>query len=171
MKPMLAASMCMCCLLVHKAHAGSCVPLVADLVNHARGSFDYVQVTVATNQQNSIVSWTGYPWTAALDFDGVNALKTQAPYHHGVLYSDRTATVNSRVQNFDAAKPDFIDMAVAPDGSSVTIKSITWGFVNRVSIQSCDNGVMYGWGNSIGNHNSGLPALYTFSFVKRRAGS
>ncbi|MCB1800473.1 MAG: hypothetical protein KDI82_02175 [Gammaproteobacteria bacterium] len=128
-------------------------------------------MTIATNQQNSIVSWTGYPWTAAIDFDSASGgLKTQQPYHHGVLYSDRTATVNSRVQNFDANKPDYIDVEVAPNGTRVTIKSVTWGFVNPVNIQGCDYGVMYGWGNSIGNHNGGLPAMYTFSFVKRRTG-
>jgi hypothetical protein len=34
--------------------------------------------------------------------------------------------------------------------------------------QSCDNGVMYGWGSPIGNYNNSLPALYAFSFAKKR---
>ena len=42
------------------------------------------------------------------------------------------------------------------------------GIVNRVNIQSCDYGVMYGWGSPIGNHNKSQPALYTFSFAKTR---
>lgn len=149
-------------------HAASCLPMVTDLVNYAKPIGQYISVAVASNQQNTIVSWSGYPWSAAIDFDGAGGLKTQTPYHHGVMYSDRTAIVNSRIQPFDAARPDFIDIQIAPDGSKVWIKSITWGFVNQVNIQSCDNGVMYGWGNAIGNHNSGLPALYTFSFSKRK---
>ena len=40
--------------------------------------------------------------------------------------------------------------------------------MNRVNIQSCDNGVMYGWGSPIGNYNNSLPALYAFSFAKKR---
>ncbi len=155
-------------LATHSAMAASCVPMVTDLVNYSRGNGQYLIVTVASNQQNSIVSWTGHPSSAALDYDGVGGLKTQAPYHHMVLYSDRQSIINSRPQPFDSAKPDFIDLQVAPDGSKVWIKSTTWGFTNQVTIQSCDNGVMYGWGSAIGNHNSGLPALYTFSYSKRK---
>jgi hypothetical protein len=156
-------------LSVHSAMAASCVPMMTDLVNYSRGPGQYLIVTVASNQQNSIVSWSGHPSSAALDDDGAGGLKTQAAYHHMVLYSDRQVILNTRPQPFDSNKPDFIDIQVAPDGSKVWIKSITWGFTNPVTIQSCDNGVMYGWGSAIGNHNNRLPALYTFSFSKRKS--
>lgn len=167
-KPMTAMLFGVSIVSAHGAIGASCVPMVTDLVNYSKGYGQYLIVTIASNQQNSIVSWTGYPATAALDFDGAGGLKTQAPYHHMVLYSDRQANLGNRLQPFDSSRPDFIDIQVAPDGSKVSIKSVSWGFNNQVTIQSCDNGVMYGWGSAIGNHNGGLPALYTFSFSKRK---
>lgn len=150
------------------AHATSCQPMVTDLINYARPIGQYLEATVVTNQQNTIASWSGSHWAAALDYDGYYWLITQPSYSSGILYSDRTATVNSRVQPFNAMAPDYFNMQIAPDGSVVWIYSTTWGFWNRVGNLSCDNGVMYGWGASIGNYNSNLPAMYIFSFAKKR---
>lgn len=78
-----------------------------------------------------------------------------------VLFADRQDTRAFPVQPFDAGGADDSEFALTPDGR-LHEHSFTWGFTHEIVLDDAGNGVLTGWGESIGN--TGVPSLWAIAF-------
>jgi hypothetical protein len=84
-----------------------------------------------------------------------------------IVFADRKASIPDRpIQPFDASKADKSTFTITP--SAVLVEhSTTWGFTQQINLQEAGNGLLSGWGGSIGN--TGAPAFWVVGIAPRPA--
>lgn len=139
-----------------------------------------VGFTISTNQRNDQADGLSLPSRNNLDATlkslntaafGVGTLRalpggaTTLLDGIGQLYfSDRSRDPGSAVYTGFTGRTDRIRLRVAPNGA-VVLTLMEWGDAAVPISARCENGVMLGFGASVGNQSR--PAMYVFSFYKQ----
>jgi hypothetical protein len=146
------------------AHATNCENYLAPFVAWASG-YDHVEATITSNQSNGLAS-------ASVNYQERVRMKMSSPqgYLTNAISDWRVSrgkwTFSDRVsgsQPFSINSPDAIDVYIAWNGSVMYIYNAPWSAWITISPLTCEQGLIYGFGNPVGNH--GALALYVFALT------
>jgi hypothetical protein len=162
-------------LLGRSAQAQTCQQMVSSMKQKAITGYQ-TRAFLISSQANKVSSSSGrHPadnsW-ATLDWDAQNqVMTTEKGQGSGgwLQFNDRyyTPSASFASQNFSVryTQLEYYDLKIDALGTVATIRNYTWNYTITISQLMCSNGLMYGFGNPIGNHNGGKPAMYVLSFT------
>lgn len=151
-------------LFVSDAHAMNCADYLAPFVAWGSG-YNHVEATITSNQSNGLVSASvNYQQRVRMKMSGPQGYLTNAISDWRVsrgkwTFSDRI----TGSQPFTISWPDAIDVYVAWNGYAMYIYNAPWNAWITISPLTCEQGLIYGFGNPIGN--PGTLALYVFALT------
>jgi len=150
-------TLCAALLSASEAQAApvSCTDFLAPFVTWANG-YDHVEAAITSNQAGDPQQgWNGLV-SASVNSGGRAKMKTSYGYLTNAISDWRVAPgqwiFSDRVsgsQPFFAGWPDAIDVYIAYDGSAAYIYSHPWNSWITISPLTCDEGLIYGFGNGI----------------------
>jgi hypothetical protein len=124
------------------------------------GVFTATEAGIQRGTGGSVAAYTAVSLTRAGDGSVISS-------QGDVLFNDRKASIVRRpIQPFDAAHGDHSTFTFSLDGL-LHIRSITWNGSETVTLQDIGNGLLMGWGSSIGN--TGHPALWLIAVDPKTA--
>lgn len=150
-------TLCVALLGASEAQAApvSCTDFLAPYVTWANG-YNHVEVAITSNQAGDAQNnWNGLV-SASVNYGGRTKMKTAFGYLTNAIADWRVARgqwiFSDRVsgsQPFFAGWPDAIDVWIANNGSSAYIFNAAWNAWITISPLTCDEGLIYGFGNGI----------------------
>jgi len=167
-------------LLGFEARAQSCVSMIDGMRSRSPG--EYTVVSVTSSQANKLsssaasVNASGFSTGAYLTWNGYEMSSFGSNGISGSLqYNDRNnpGYVTGAAQNFSthAGQTDGFAISIFGDGTRVVIRNLVWNNTIVIENPICTDGIMYGFGTPVGNHNGTNPdgsvrkAMYVFSFT------
>ena len=120
-----------------------------------------VTYSTATFRRTSLETLVDSPVYAGKHFTQVDLDPGSSVPVHLNLFADRQDTGAFPVQPFDAGAADDSEFALTLDGR-LRERSFTWGFTQEIVLDDAGNGVLTGWGESIGN--TGVPSFWAIAF-------
>jgi hypothetical protein len=157
-----------------QVHAQSCTSVI-NLMKEKSANGLKTTLTVMSHQANTLRAYSGThvivpgapQYEAKLLFNG-NWMTTATPGGvKGLMqFVDRFNTAIPPGQNFSVDPPQMETVDFYLGASSIWIFNHRWGNWTAIPNPRCENGVIWGFGDPIGNTNgAGRLALYTFSYA------
>jgi len=156
-----------------EVRAQSCTPVI-NLMKEKSANGLKTTLTVMSHQANTLRAYSGShiivpgapQYEARLLFNG-NWMTTATPGGvRGLMqFVDRFNTAIPPGQNYSVDPPQMDAVDFYLSSSSIWIYNTRWGNWIAIPNPRCENGVIWGFGDPIGNTNGGRLALYVFSYA------
>lgn len=157
------------------AHAQSCTATLNEMISKWQTEGKKTTLTMLSHQGNGLRTFSGAhapvagapEYEARLVWNG-NWMTNTAPggSRGKVQFSDRLNTTQSTfaTQNFSVVPGAMTEFDFYVGSNLIVLRDATWGNWIWISNLRCENGVIWGLGDPIGNNNGGRRAVYVFSF-------
>jgi len=156
------------CLGGAQAQAQTCGQML-DQMKAASDRGEGTFLSVSSSQANKISTSSGVGLYSTVLFWHVDRMTSGLGYDGYFQFNDRNNTgyVNGASQNFSMLKPhtEAFQVWIVKEGDNAraSIRNRVWGNYLDIPL-TCAQGVFYGFGTAIGNHNGSQPAMFVFSF-------